>query len=316
MPTTGPQGGRTRAYTLYAYLAYAFSGQAYPAGVLARADALAAKQQLYGLLFSLVYVDSDPLQERDTGLPYPYLRLLARFDPVELTRTLAVAFRDSDLDGLVALDPGASGGTTVGLPSSTLDRQAVVDILLRVVTHTEGEFSVRQWDHEGDWRFACVDRADRCPRRMCGEPGSLQEAAQEAVYLFIARQLPLHTTFLHVDSALLSRILTCLTTPLGPAAAALAAAPAAALSSEPAAELGSPVLPATPMLPPSPTPSVASATAALQARALEREHALLGLLGMFRPDGAEATRLLALCERAGFYRVRLASFCAFGVERF
>jgi len=90
------------------------------------------------------------------------------------------------------------------------------------------------------------------------------------VYLFIARQLPLHSTFLHVDAALLGRIITSLTAPTAP-------------------------------------PDTDAATAAsARTHALEREHALLGLIDMLRPEPAEARRLLALSERAGFFQVRRA----------
>jgi len=95
----------------------------------------------------------------------------------------------------------------------------------------------------------------------------VQEATHNAVYLFIARQLPLHSTFLHVDAALLGRIITSLTEPTAPVADAAIAASA-------------------------------------RTNALEREHALLGLIGMLRPEPAEARRLLALSERAGFFQVR------------
>jgi hypothetical protein len=151
---------RTRAYTLFAYLAGAFAGQAWPAGALPRAAARAAKGALYGLVFSLAYVDGDVPTAQSVGsdadaadprargggrLPYPYLRLLLHYDPSELVRTLGVAFQDADLEGLVPADPTAA--TTLGVGGATLDRQAIVDMLLRVLTHTEGEFAVRTRPH-------------------------------------------------------------------------------------------------------------------------------------------------------------------------
>jgi len=130
---------RAKACTIFVYLAYTFSGQAYPAGALEPSVAADAKQQLYNLLFSMVYLDADPLQDRSAGLPYPYLRTLARFDAVELMRTLTVAFRDASLDGTVVLTNALDHGA--GTP---LDRQMVIDILLRVANHTSGEFPVRR----------------------------------------------------------------------------------------------------------------------------------------------------------------------------
>jgi hypothetical protein len=76
-------------------------------------------------------------------LPFPYLRLLINFDFAELLRVLTVAFDDACLNDVIPMWPltvDLSVSNTKANPPAFLNRQAIVDILLRLVTHPVSDF--------------------------------------------------------------------------------------------------------------------------------------------------------------------------------
>ncbi|KAI8809432.1 hypothetical protein BJ742DRAFT_805070 [Cladochytrium replicatum] len=181
-------------YTLFVYLAYTLTGKAFPTGTLDRDMALRAKNELYSFLFSPFFTTWPPPEHNDDagGLvedssdedevtvggtakravgrlrrarrhrlgepPFPYVRLLLRYDSKEFLRVLSQAFDDSSLNGELsvldsarALEPptspnhaslrrqsrGFSGGLNGNRNSvGEIDRQFIIDTLLTVA---EGE---------------------------------------------------------------------------------------------------------------------------------------------------------------------------------
>jgi len=246
-------------------------------------ESLAAKTSVYRLLFSLMYHERDAMAS-DTGLPYPYIRLLARFDSHELVGVMSLAFQDPCIEGMIKLVEGSVHSPLNAL-DTVLERQTVIDILLKVITQASSDFKVFIFFGIFSWFL-----------------NNLQDSDVEALYLFIARQLPEYKTFVTIDSALLAKMFAFLTTtplvegpvtpaPLKPFAQTVPPSP---MLSSPASSF---VLSSTPS-----TPRPATSPERM-AQSRERQKALLDLMEVYSPSKQETEKLLALCERAGFYRV-------------
>jgi len=80
-------------------------------------------------------------------LPFPYLTLLLNFDTSEFLRVLSVAFDDPSLSDTIPIWPltvdlSVSDSQSPKPKGQFLNRQMIIDILLRVMTHSTREFSV------------------------------------------------------------------------------------------------------------------------------------------------------------------------------
>ena len=158
---------RDNCYQFMVYLAYTWTGKAYPVGLIPEEDQVKAKTSLYTLIFSETFTDNDcttapspPLVHCifytysptlffpavvKKELPFPYLRLLINFDFIELLRVLTAAFDDPSLNDLITMWPltvDLSASDEKSPPPAFLNRQTIVDILLRLVAHPLGDFSV------------------------------------------------------------------------------------------------------------------------------------------------------------------------------
>lgn len=117
------------AYKVFAYLSQALTGLSYPSkDPLSYDEGMKARNAIYAFLFSgstlswperrgqpILTSDEDGSDEP----PYPYLRLLLRFDAEATLDALDLAFEESYLDD--------------DIPGKTLDRQRIVDLLLEVM---------------------------------------------------------------------------------------------------------------------------------------------------------------------------------------
>lgn len=125
------------AYKVYAYLSQALSGLSYPSkDPLPYDEAVLARNSVYSFLFSgrtLVWperggqtvVTSD--DEGSVEPPYPYLRLLLRFDAEAMLDALDLAFEDSYLED--------------DIPGKPLNRQLIVNLLLEVMGPDSDDFT-------------------------------------------------------------------------------------------------------------------------------------------------------------------------------
>ncbi|KAL1406083.1 hypothetical protein Q8F55_007766 [Vanrija albida] len=116
------------AYKLYAYIANVLSGLWYPSDEAMRdPEATRARNDAYGMLFSdcNVYWPEGShelvLTEQDDGIygepPYPYLRLLLRFDTEAFLHAMDIAFEDPYLND----------------PSRAINRQSIINLMLDVM---------------------------------------------------------------------------------------------------------------------------------------------------------------------------------------
>jgi hypothetical protein len=110
------------AYKLYAYIAHVLSGLWYPSGEAMREqDGIIARTAVYEMLFSdhSVYwpQGSHDLVLTDRDEPYPYLRLLLRFDTEAFLHAMDIAFEDPFLN-----DSGRS-----------INRQSIINLMLDVM---------------------------------------------------------------------------------------------------------------------------------------------------------------------------------------
>jgi hypothetical protein len=168
------------AYKVFAYLAQALVGLAYPRKVpLPLTEGVKARTALYNFLFSgrtvnwpekggkpiLTSVEDDDEEERGGGggsePTYPYIRLLLRFDSEATLDTLDLAFEDSYLD------------------ESPLNRQQIVDILLEIMPSSLAD------PFSSD--FSPVDRT--------------------FLHIFLARNLPKYPQYISLPSSTLHEIL-------------------------------------------------------------------------------------------------------------
>jgi hypothetical protein len=159
------------AYKLFAYLARALLGLAYPSGQhLQEETANRARETIYGFLFATTTQrwpppKGSPVRTTTSGSiedepSFPYIRLLLHFDAEALLDTLDQAFEDSYLDD-DSTDPSRQPRMT---------RQRVVDILLEVAA-----------DESTDpYRLTAVDLT--------------------FIRIFVARNLPKYPQFVHLPA--------------------------------------------------------------------------------------------------------------------
>ncbi|KAI5478318.1 late endosome to vacuole transport-related protein [Pseudohyphozyma bogoriensis] len=125
------------AYKIYAYLSHALAGLSYPnKEPLVYEEGIAARTAIYSFLFSgrtitwperggrpILTSDDD----REFEPPYPYLRLLLRFDAEAMLDALDLAFEEAYLED--------------DIPGRPVDRQRIVDLLLEVMAPGSPDFS-------------------------------------------------------------------------------------------------------------------------------------------------------------------------------
>lgn len=160
------------AYKIFAYLAQALVGLAYPRKTpLPFEEAVKARRSIYGFLFSgrtlswpekggkpVLTSDDNGGGEEPT---YPYIRLLLRFDAEATLDTLDLAFEDPYLD------------------ESTINRQQIVNLLLEIMPP-----SIPESD------FSPVDRT--------------------FLHIFVARNLPKYPQYISLPRSTLHEILVSL----------------------------------------------------------------------------------------------------------
>lgn len=125
------------AYKIYAYLAQALAGLSYPSKEpLPYEESILARNAIYSFLFSGRTVTwpergGSPVltsdEDNSAELPYPYLRLLLRFDAEAMLDALDLAFEESYLED--------------DIPGKPLTRQRIVDLLLEVVSPASDSFT-------------------------------------------------------------------------------------------------------------------------------------------------------------------------------
>ncbi|KAI8623737.1 Golgi CORVET complex core vacuolar protein 8-domain-containing protein [Xylariaceae sp. FL1651] len=133
------------ALKIFPYLSYTLTGRVYPTGEIIE-DKLAfkAKAELYWFLFSGNIVtwpkgSDKEFLTRPAGTqepPFPYLRMILKFDAPSLLSALNEAFEDPFLNE--SQEKQLNGGTGMDLPEEqvfgmTVDRQYVVSILLEIM---------------------------------------------------------------------------------------------------------------------------------------------------------------------------------------
>lgn len=186
----------SEAYKVFAYLSRELGGQSYPLGdALPYEEAVRARDTIYGFLLSgttrswpekggraVLTSDGDGAPEP----PYPYLRLLLRFDAEATLDTLDLAFEDPYLD---ADDDEEQDG---GAPSARrlATRQRIVDLLLEVMSPSPSPSPPYDDDSRDD--FSLVDRT--------------------FLHIFVARNLPKYPQYLSLPVSTLRDILVSLAT--------------------------------------------------------------------------------------------------------
>ncbi|KAI1809433.1 Golgi CORVET complex core vacuolar protein 8-domain-containing protein [Poronia punctata] len=133
------------ALKIFPYLSYTLTGRVYPTGEpIGEEQASKAKAELYWFLFSGNTVawpngSGKEFRTRPPGSPeppFPYLRMILKFDAPSLLSALNEAFEDSFLND--SREKHLNGGTGKDLPEEqvfgmTVDRQYVISILLEIM---------------------------------------------------------------------------------------------------------------------------------------------------------------------------------------
>ncbi|GAA5899138.1 hypothetical protein JCM8208_003013 [Rhodotorula glutinis] len=179
------------AYKIFAYLSRELGGLSYPVGDAVPYDeAVRARDAIYSFLLSGTtrsWPDKGgkPVLTSDDGVgalepPYPYLRLLLRFDAEAMLDTLDLAFEDPYLD-----EDDEDLSTTPTRRLTT--RQRIVDLLLEIMSPSS---SAPHGDDVDD--FSLVDRT--------------------FLHIFVARNLPKYPQYISLPVATLRDILVSLAT--------------------------------------------------------------------------------------------------------
>ncbi|KPV77801.1 uncharacterized protein RHOBADRAFT_33991 [Rhodotorula graminis WP1] len=183
-------GGLWRsAYKVFAYLSRQLVGLSYPVGdALSYDEAVRARDAIYGFLLSGTTRSwpekgGKPVLTSDAGAgapepPYPYLRLLWRFDAEAMLDTLDLAFEDPYLD-----EDDEDLLTTSRRPAT---RQRIVDLLLEIMSPSSAPHGD---DADG---FSLVDRT--------------------FLHIFVARNLPKYPQYVSLPVGTLRDILVSLAT--------------------------------------------------------------------------------------------------------
>ncbi|GAW11661.1 hypothetical protein ANO14919_010090 [Xylariales sp. No.14919] len=133
------------ALKIFPYLSYTLTGRIYPTGETIEEElASKAKAELYWFLFSGNTIEwpkgsNKGFRTRPTGTqepPFPYLRMILKFDAPSFLSALNEAFEDPFLNE--SQEKQLNGGTGKDLPEEqvfgmTVDRQYVVSILLEIM---------------------------------------------------------------------------------------------------------------------------------------------------------------------------------------
>jgi hypothetical protein len=133
------------ALKIFPYLSYTLTGRVYPTGEIIEEElASKAKAELYWFLFSgnIIAWPKGSRKEfltRPVGTqepPFPYLRMILKFDAPSLLSALNEAFEDPFLND--SQEKQLNGGASKDLPEEqvfglTVDRQYVVSILLEIM---------------------------------------------------------------------------------------------------------------------------------------------------------------------------------------
>jgi len=133
------------ALKIFPYLSYTLTGRVYPTGELIEEEqAFKAKAEIYWFLFSGNTVawpngTNKQFRTRPAGSvepPFPYLRMILKFDAPSFLSALNEAFEDSFLNE--SQEKQLNGGTGKDLPEEqvfgmTVDRQYVMSILLEIM---------------------------------------------------------------------------------------------------------------------------------------------------------------------------------------
>jgi hypothetical protein len=130
----------TSAKKIFPYLAYTFTGRAYPGGTFLDDDqAYSAKKDMYQFLFSGKNLEWPPASgdifltrtDNTSEPPFPYLYLVLEFDASSFMSMLNEAFEDSFLNEQIT-----NGTHTNGTQQSsfTPTRQYIINILLGIMT--------------------------------------------------------------------------------------------------------------------------------------------------------------------------------------
>jgi vacuolar protein sorting-associated protein 8 len=137
------------ALKMFPYMSYTFSGRVYPTGeTMEEQESLKAKAELYWFLFSGKTISwprgsGKPFLTKPSSKsepPFPYLRMILKFDAPSFLSALNEAFEDSFLND--SPDRAVNGGTERNLPEEqvfglTVNRQYIVSILLEVMSPSD-----------------------------------------------------------------------------------------------------------------------------------------------------------------------------------
>ncbi|KAH6567507.1 hypothetical protein BASA60_009007 [Batrachochytrium salamandrivorans] len=184
-------------YTIYVYLAYALTGQAFPMGSLEPDQALKIKSDLYSFLLSPVQIDHPGTNSLNLGVtPFPYLRLLVIADVDELTKMLGSIFDSDSLDSSIPWSHWVIDDTENSFASAFwkswphgITRQLIVNVLLQIIDSFQGEklSSDVSDSHANEyWHHTTI------------------------LFAFLARCYSKHRKHIHLSDALLERILDAL----------------------------------------------------------------------------------------------------------
>ncbi|KAI1827227.1 Golgi CORVET complex core vacuolar protein 8-domain-containing protein [Xylaria intraflava] len=173
------------ALKIFPYLSYTLTGRVYPTGELIEEGlASKAKAEIYWFLFSGNIIEwprgsKEEFLTRPVGTqepPFPYLRIILKFDAPSFLSALNEAFEDPFLNE--SQEKQLNGGTGKDLPEEqvfgmTVDRQYIVSILLEIMNPSDF-------------------------------------AAEDTIYLdmFIARNLPKFQQYLIIPGSTLDRIIS------------------------------------------------------------------------------------------------------------
>ncbi|KAI2640925.1 Golgi CORVET complex core vacuolar protein 8-domain-containing protein [Xylaria nigripes] len=201
------------ALKVFPYLSYTLTGRIYPTGETIDDDlALKAKAEIYWFLFSGNIIEwpkgsKEKFLTRPTGVrepPFPYLRMILKFDAPSFLSALNEAFEDSFLNE--SQEKQLNGGTGKDLPEEqvfgmTVDRQYIVSILLEIMNPSDfapedtiylDMFIARNLPKFQQYLIIPGSTLDRIISGLCNYPGSdLAEDSQlSAEYLLSVYQPP------------------------------------------------------------------------------------------------------------------------------
>ncbi|KXS16825.1 hypothetical protein M427DRAFT_43363 [Gonapodya prolifera JEL478] len=163
-----PQNGDDHAYLAYVYLSFILSGRNFPNGDSMGPQSLAAKREIYSILFSKDKKSESLGQSSKwyNSVPFPYLYLLIKYDAGQFFAMLATVFEDASLSGEIFVNLQLSGTSSEDTQTIAVEmnRQFIVDNLILLLTpwlqstqnsHSEAQTGYGSFDEDIALHFMC-----------------------------------------------------------------------------------------------------------------------------------------------------------------